>query len=132
MRAQAYLSFKGECQDALNFYKGIFGGEVINKETWENKEVDIPENYRNKLQHAELKGKGFHFMAYDAAPDTPVNSGNKVCMSLDYDSESEAKDAFNALSAQGKVNTPFQKTSWDAHYGRCTDQYGVQWMINAK
>ena len=53
-------------------------------------------------------------------------------MSLDYDSESEAKDAFNALSAQGKVNTPFQKTSWDAHYGRCTDQYGVQWMINAK
>ncbi len=132
MKAQAYLSFDGNCQEALNFYKDIFGGEVVNRETWEGKSTDIPEHYRNKLQHAELKGKGFHFMAYDASPDTPINSGNKVCMSLDFSDTSEAQSTFEALSAKGSVNTPFQETSWNAHYGRCTDQYGVQWMVNAK
>ena len=132
MKAQAYLSFDGNCQEALSFYKGILGGEVVNRETWEGKETDIPEHYRNKLQHAELKGKGFHFMAYDAAPDTPLTSGNKVCMSLDYSDKAEAKSVFEALSAQGKINSPFQETSWNAHYGRCTDQFGVEWMVNAK
>lgn len=132
MKAQAYLSFKGKCQEAFNFYKGILGGEVVNTETYEGKEMDIPENYRTKFQHAELKGKGFHFMGYDAAPDTPLNEGNTVCMSLDYEDKQEAKQAFESLSAQGKINTPFQETTWDAHYGRCTDQFGIQWMVNAK
>jgi len=132
MNIQAYLSFKGECQQALNFYKGILGGDVINTETYEDKKIDIPENYRSKLQHAELKGRGFHFMAYDAAPDTPVTSGSAISMSVDVESHEKAKEIFNALSKGGKVNTPLQETSWNAIYGRCTDQYGIQWMVNYK
>ncbi len=130
MKIQAYLSFKGQCQEALNFYQSIFGGKIENKQTYEGKEIDIPENYRKNLQHAELKGKGFHFMAYDAAPDTALTSGTTVQMSIDLDTKEEAKKVFDALSSSGRIHTPFQETSWDAYYGRCTDQYDVNWMIN--
>lgn len=132
MKIQSYLSFKGNCQEAFNFYQKIFGGEIINKETYDNKEIDIPEHYRQKLQHVELKGKGFHFMGYDAAPDTPLTTGTNIQMSIDVISKSEADEIFNALSKLGKVHTPLQDTSWDAYYGRCSDQYNIDWMINCK
>lgn len=132
MKIQSYLTFTGECQQALNFYKNIFGGTIHNRETYEDKEIDIPENYRDKLQHAELKGNGFHIMAYDAAPDTPVTNGTNVQLGVDLNDEKEAEDTFNQLSKGGKVHTPFQKTSWGALYGRCTDQFGINWMVNCK
>ncbi len=132
MKIQSYLSFNGNCQEAFNFYQKIFGGEIINKETYENKEVDIPDHYRNKLQHAELKGKGFHFMGYDASPDTPLTSGTNIQMSVDVETKSEVDEIFDALSKSGRVHTPLQETSWNAYYGRCSDQYNIDWMINCK
>lgn len=132
MKIQSYLSFKGQCQEALSFYQTIFGGEIINKQTYEDKKIDIPEHYRTKLQHAELKGKGFHIMGYDASPDTPVTDGTNIQMSADLENEEKGKELFKALGKGGKVHTEFQKTSWGAYYGRITDQYGINWMINAK
>ncbi|MGB5943352.1 MAG: VOC family protein [Leeuwenhoekiella sp.] len=132
MKIQAYLAFKGNCQQALNFYKNLFGGDVVNTETYEDKKIDIPESYRHNLQHAELKGKGFHFMAYDASPDTPLNEGNQQHMSIDLDSKEEAKELFDSLSKGGRTHTPMQETSWGAYYGRCSDQFGINWMVNCK
>lgn len=132
MRIEAYLAFKGQCQEAFNFYKDIFGGEIKNTETYEDKKMDIPGDYRNKWQHAELKGKNFTILGYDASPDTPLTDGTNMHLGVDMDSEEEARSAFDRLSKEGQVNTSFQKTSWGAHYGRCTDKYGIGWMINYK
>lgn len=132
MRIEAYLSYRGNCQQAFNFYKEIFGGEIKNTETYEDKEIDIPENYRKKWQHAELRGKNFTILGYDASPDTPLNEGSNMHLGVDMDSEEDAKNAFDELSQGGQVHTHFQKTSWGAFYGRCTDKYGIGWMINYK
>lgn len=132
MNVQAYLSFRGNCEEALNFYKECLGGDIINRQTYEDKKIDIPGDYRQKLQHAELKGKNVHFMAYDASPDTPLNSGNQIQMSVDLESMEKTEQLFNRLSEGGQVNTPLQKTSWNAYYGRCKDKYGIHWMVNCK
>ena len=118
--------------EAFSFYKNLFGGQTKNKETWENKAVDIPENYRDKIQHIELSGSGFHFMGYDVAPDTVLNTGNSICMSIDLDSREEADRLFNELSKGGTKNQNMYEASWGDYYGRCTDQFGITWMINAK
>jgi PhnB protein len=132
MKLQPYLSFNGNCQEAFNFYKNIFSGNLQNKETWEGKSVDIPEDYRDKIQHIELAAKGVFIMGYDAALDTPLNNGNNICLSVDLDSRKEAEDLFNSLSKGGKVHTPMQESTWDSYYGRCSDQFNIMWMINAK
>ena len=72
MKVQAYVAFDGNCQEALNFYGELFNADTINKQTYEDKKIDEPASYRSKLQHAELKGKGVHIVAYNAAPDTPI------------------------------------------------------------
>ncbi|GAA4243371.1 MULTISPECIES: VOC family protein [Winogradskyella] len=132
MKVQPYLAFKGDCKNALEFYKSVLGGSIQNEQTYNDVKIDIPANYRDKLQHAELKGKGFHIMAYDASPDTPLTNGTNINMSIDLDSKEDAVSIFNQLSAQGTVHTPFQEMSWDAFYGRCSDQYNVSWMVNYK
>lgn len=132
MKIQPYLSFRGNCMQAFSFYKDLFGGQTQNKETWEGKSVDIPESYRDNIQHIELKGSGFHFMGYDASPDTVLNKGNTTCMSIDLDSREEADRLFNELSKGGTKNENMYESSWGAYYGRCTDQFEITWMINAK
>lgn len=132
MNVNAYLAFKGNCQEAMNFYSKYLGGEIINTQSYKDSSMDIPENYRNKLEHAELKGKGFHIMGYDASPDTPLTNGNNVHLSIDLNDEEKAEALFNKFSESGVVNHPFQKKDWGALYGRCTDQFGIRWMINCK
>ncbi len=98
MKVQPYLAFKGECNNALEFYQSVLGGNIVNKQTYNDVEADIPESYRNKLQHAELKGDGFHLMAYDASPDTPLTNGTNVNISIDVDDKQKASDLFDKLS----------------------------------
>lgn len=131
MKVQSYLAFNGNCQEALKFYGNLFNAEVVNRVTYEDKKIDVPSSFRQKLQHAELKGKGVHFMAYDASPDTPINHGNQIHMSVDVQDTDGAKSLFNELSKGGQVHHNFREREW-GHYGRCTDRFGINWMVNAK
>lgn len=118
---QPYLTFRGECQEALNFYKDCFTGDIINRQTYENAKIDIPEDYKHKLQHAELKGKGIHLMAYDAAPDTPITSGNIVQMSVSVESKEELEQLYSKLTKGGQSILKPQETNWHALYAHCRD-----------
>lgn len=129
MNVQAYLAFNGNCQEALNFYSNIFSAEIKNRQTYEDRKIDVPSSFRQKLQHAELKGKGIHIMAYDAAPDTPINHGNQIHMSVDVNSVDDAKNIFNELSKGGQVHHNFREREW-GYFGRCSDKFGIGWMVN--
>ena len=131
MNAQAYLAFSGNCQEALNFYSDIFNAEIKNRQTYGDTKIDVPSSFRQKLQHAELKGKGIHFMAYDAAPDTPINHGNQIHMSVDVNNTDEAKKIFDELSKKGQVHHNFREREW-GYFGRCSDQFGIGWMVNCR
>lgn len=129
MKIQAYLAFNGNCQEALNFYADLFDADVKNRQTYEDKNIDVPSSYRQKLQHAEIKGKGIHFMAYDASPDTPLNNGNQINMSIDLNEFDKGKQLFKDLSSGGQVHHEFREREW-GYFGRCTDRFGIGWMIN--
>ncbi|WP_027126418.1 VOC family protein [Gelidibacter mesophilus] len=129
MNVQAYLAFNGNCQEALNYYSELFDAKIQNRQTYADKKIDVPSSYRQKLQHAELKGKGVNFMAYDASPDTPINHGNQIHMSIDFKDLGKAKDVFESLSQNGKVHHNFREREW-GHFGRCTDKFGINWMVN--
>tara|TARA_R110001606_G_scaffold281100_3_gene429819 strand:- start:490 stop:894 length:405 start_codon:yes stop_codon:yes gene_type:complete len=130
MNLQGYLAFSGDCQKAMNFYADCFNAEITNKQTYEDCRMDIPESYRRNLQHAELKGKDIHLMAYDAAPDTPLNNGNKIHLAIDLEDRNKAKELFGKLSSGGQVNHNFTEKEWGSMYGSCTDKFGCHWMVN--
>lgn len=130
-----YLNFKGNTEEAFNFYKSVFGGEFVMVQRFKDTpEADrVPANEKDKIMHISLPlGKGNFLMATDALESMghKLTVGNNVQLSISTDSEEEADKIFNGLSAGGKVSVPLAKSFWGAYFGMCTDKFGMQWMVS--
>lgn len=125
-----YLYFKGQCREAMEFYKSVFGGEV-DVMTYEQVPGDMPGAEginKNWLMHAALKGGDAMIMASDTLQASPAAA--KIDLALGGGEETRLREIFDKLSAGGKVNMPLQKQFWGDTFGSLTDQYGVNWMVN--
>jgi PhnB protein len=134
---QPYVNFTGNCEEAFNFYKSVFGGEFIMISRYKDmpptegghgSEVD-----GEKIMHVSLPiGKDSWLMGSDVGGDWAKHTvqGNNIQLSINADSEEEAARLFNGLSAGGRVNMPLEKTFWGAYFGMFTDKFGINWMVN--
>jgi PhnB protein len=130
-----YLNFKGNTEDAFNFYKSVFGGEFRELQRFKDtpEAGKVPENEKNKLMHISLPiGNENILMATDALESMGHNLiiGNNIQLSITTDNEDEAEKIFRKLSEGGKTTMPLQKTFWGSYFGRLTDKYGVSWMVS--
>lgn len=129
-----YLNFMGNTEEAFVFYKSVFGGEFITVQRYKDTpEKDrVPANEQELLMHIALPIGENILMGTDALKSMGhrVTPGSNMSLSIDVGSEDEAIRLFNALSARGKVSVPLEKMFWGAFFGMCTDEFGIQWMIN--
>ena len=130
-----YLNFKGNAEEAFNFYKTVFGGEFAYLVRFKDTpEADrLPGNEKEKIMHISLPvGEGTLLMATDALESMghPLTVGNNFHILIDVKSKEEATKLYDALSSGGKIGTALSDTFWGAYFGSFTDKFGVQWMIN--
>ncbi|MFL6448125.1 MAG: VOC family protein [Bryobacteraceae bacterium] len=124
-----YLTFDGNCRDAMTFYKKCLEGE-LDIIPFSQAPNPMPAEAKDRTMHARLtKGKGT-IMASDTMPGMPFTLGNNFSISLDCDTAEEIERLFNAFGEKGKVTMPLQKTFWAARFGMLTDQFGISWMFN--
>ena len=133
-----YLTFAGNTENAFNFYQKILGGKL---ELFRYKDMPesnkLSESDQNKIMHVSLVLPNNHtIMASDKIDSMPSCNdykfiiGNNFSISMDFESEDEAKKVFKALSDGGTITMPLQKTFWNAYFGMLIDKFGVQWMFN--
>jgi len=135
-RIDPYLNFNGNTEEALNFYKSVFGGEFMGgimrfRDMPESEKLS--EDDRNKVMHIALPiGNGNYLMATDSIESMgkKLNVGNNVQVMVSPDSKEEADRLFNDLSAGGKVEMPMADQFWGAYYGEFADKFGVNWIIH--
>jgi PhnB protein len=125
-----YLAFPGTCEEALNFYKTCFGGEITSMQRFGDSPVESSEEHKQKIMHAEFKADGMFFMASDGMPGQPVPSGEMVTLSINLTDGAEQERIFNSLAEGGKVTMPLGETFWGAVFGMVTDKFGIPWMLN--
>lgn len=130
-----YFNFMGKTEEAMNFYKSVFGGSFTVFQRFRDIPGGdkFPEKEQDKIIHISLvTPKGHVFMATDAleSMDQKIVHGNSVRITLHTENESETKKLFDGLSQGGTIEMPLNKTFWGAFCGMCTDQYGIQWMVN--
>jgi len=130
-----YLTFDGNCEEAFNFYKSIFGGEFpyIGRYKDMPSEHPIPDSEKEKIMHVSLPiSKETILMGSDSSGSFGHNTvaGNNFSLSVNTDTEEEARSVFEKLSAGGKVTMPLEKTFWNALFGMFTDKFGINWMVN--
>ena len=131
-----YLNFPGNAEEAFEFYRSVFGGELASLVRFRDFGEDGmgvgPENL-DKVAHIGLAlGGGVYLMASDALEASPkkLTVGNNFYITLQPDEADEARRLFDGLSAGGEVEMPLQRTGWAELYGSFVDKFGVQWMIN--
>lgn len=126
-----YLHFNGNCEEALNAYKAIFGGSINAVQRYAMMNPNAPPEQKDKILHAELKFDGCAFFASDSFGDRAGDkSSPNTALSLSYDDAEKAKQVFDKLAEGGKVGVPFEKQFWGAWHGNLVDRYGIYWMMN--
>ena len=132
-----YLTFNGNCEEAFNFYRSVFGGEF----PYMGRYKDMPPQDGNKIDskdaekimHVSLPiSKETMIMGSDTGGEWAPNfkQGNNFSISINTDTKAEADRVFNGLSAGGKVTMPMNKTFWGDYFGMFTDKFGINWMVS--
>lgn len=134
-----YLTFDGNCEQAFDFYKSVFGGEFTYmgrfKDMPPSPEFAVPESDKEKIMHVSLPiGGDSNLFGSDISASFGSNHipGTNVSLSINAKTVDEATRLFMGLSAGGNVTMPLNKTFWGAFFGMFTDKFGIHWQVNCE
>jgi len=125
-----YISFNGNAKEAVEFYKGVFGGQLTTSTFKEGGAPVGPED-ADKIMHAQLiADNGMTLMVSDTPPGMPYNAGTNISVSLSGDNETELKGYWDKLSQGAKISVAMDKAPWGDTFGMLTDKFGIGWLVN--
>jgi PhnB protein len=128
-RLNPYVSFDGNARQAMEFYKGVFGGDLTVNTFGEFGAPDSPD--ADKVMHSQLETPGgFTLMGSDTPSGMQRNPGDTITISLSGTDADELRGYWEKLSAGGTVTMPLEKQMWGDEFGMCVDQFGVPWMVD--
>ena len=123
-----YLNFDGNARQAMEFYAGVFGGELT-LTTFAEFGAEGPD--ADRVMHAALKtDAGYVIMGADVPSNMEYEPITGASVSLTGDDADVLRRYWDQLSASGTVAMPLEKQAWGDDFGMCSDQFGVPWMVN--
>ncbi len=132
MKVQAYISYRGRCEEALEFYKNAIGAEVTGLLRWKDSPdaaMKAPRGFDEKVMNASFRIGDTLLMA-DDSPGEALSEFKGMTLAIEVADDAEAKRMFTALGQGGKVTMALMKTFWTSSFGTLTDKFGVPWMVN--
>lgn len=131
MQINSYLTFNGNCREAMTFYQECLGGELTFQTVSDSPlSKKMSKQMKDCILHATLTKEALILQGSDMVPKIGLVKGNTVSLSLDCNSEEEIKKIYTKLSEKGKANHPLENTFWGALFGDLTDKYGHHWILN--
>ena len=124
-----YIAFKGNCKQAIEFYKKALDAQVLFTQTvGESPMSDM--GPADNIMHCTIKvGGSTIMMCDDPRPDADASGGN-ISLAIGMNDPAKAKEVFAKLAEGGTVIMPLEKTYWAEAFGMLTDKFGVKWMVN--
>lgn len=130
-RINPYLTFNGNCREAMQFYQSCLGGTLHFQTIGESPlAANMPPQMKDCILHASLTRDHLVLLASDMVADTGLQRGNAVSLLLHCNSEAEITQCYESLSAGGKATHPIENSFWGALFGDLTDKYGNQWLLH--
>lgn len=130
MSFACYLTFTGNCREAMTHYAGIFGAADLQIMGFgDAPEGQAPAGAGNRVMHSQFSaGPGAPLMGADL-PEGMAARGGQATVFHAAPTLERAQEIFAALAQGGRVDFPFQATFWSPGFGGLTDQFGTAWMI---
>lgn len=133
MRIIPYISFNGNCSEAVAFYEKVFNVKAqirLYKDAPPDSGIPMSEINEKFVLHAQFEIDGKVIMLSDTLTENPIRFGENVAITLEFDNVETAKAAFNALKEGGEVSMELEETFWSKCFGSLTDKFGIGWNIS--
>lgn len=121
------LSFNGNCLEALEYYKKIFDGEILQIVTYDEVNYKCSEDEKKKIFSAiMLLGKNTVYF------NDKLNEkiGNNITMIIEFFNEEDLNNISRKLSEEGIISVEMGETTWGSQYVEIVDKFGVVWGLN--
>ena len=134
MFVQAYLTFNGRCEEALEFYKKALGAEVqMMMKFGDNPDPEMRAHQtpgtENKVMHSCMRIRDTEVMASDGYCTGADAKFEGFSLTLNAKDVADAEKLFAALSNGGTVSCPLMPTFFAETFGVVSDKFGVNWMV---
>jgi PhnB protein len=128
-----YLFFGRDCRQAFEFYKQVFGGELVlitmnDMPT----EQPPPPDQGDLIMHAALKFDDQLLMGSDDPTTDDPGPVKGMMVNYSVPDVERATKAFEALAEGGDVTLQIGETAWSPAFGMCVDRFGTPWMVSAE
>ena len=133
MKISPYISFSGNCEEAVAFYEKAFNvkAEIMRyRDAPSDSGYETPKGTENLVMHAQFELGGEVVMLCDTPPEYPVTPGNNIAIMAEFDNAETVKKVFEALKKGGEVGMEIQETFWSKCFGSLTDKFGINWNIS--
>ncbi len=137
MKIRPYLTYNGQCNEAIELYKRAFKTDVIAVMRFSdmppNPNFQIPQDYLNRVCQCTLRiGDDFIRMS-DCGPGQPLNDPESERISLAVETSVEdVKHAFGVFAEEGRVGMALAETFYSPLAGVVFDKFGVMWNFVAQ
>lgn len=127
----SYLTFSGNCREAMTFYKECLGGDLNLQPVSDSPMADkLPAEMKNTILHSELRKNNLILLGSDMVGSNGLIKGNSVSLMINCSSEEEIRNYYGKLSEGGEATHPLENTFWGALFGAITDKFGNHWLLN--
>jgi PhnB protein len=125
----AYLTFNGNCREAMTFYQECLGGElVLQTVKGSPMESHWPKEVHNTILHGSLTKGSLTLLASDRVEPQGLSPGNAISLSLLCSNTEEIERFFKNLSTGGKIKYPLHDF-YDGKIGGLEDKFGINWLL---
>ncbi|MDQ8184879.1 VOC family protein [Pelagicoccus sp. SDUM812002] len=128
------LAFLGRTEEALDFYAKAMNAETIFLMRFRESpdQAHTQEGMGDLIFHATFRIEETVFMASDVgfSKDGATGEFNGFSLALRLSSIERAMQIFKALSQEGQVVIPLEKSKFTSWYGIVVDPFGISWKIN--
>ncbi|WP_235270931.1 VOC family protein [Flavobacterium sp. 316] len=127
----SYLTFNGNCLEAMQFYKECLGGKLLYQTIGDSPISEkIPKQIKHYIMHASLSKERLLLMASDIVDNDKLIKGNTISLFLNCSSEKEIREYYEKLSQGGKSNYQLEYNYWGVLFGTLIDKFGTHWVLN--
>lgn len=116
------------CEEAIKYYRNVFGGEIKNTQLADG--IEMFKGHEGKYIHAELHINNDCIIYFADVFGENIAAGSNILLGPDLSSEEEIERVYESLAKDGEVQMELQDTFWGAKHAVVKDKYGISWELN--
>src|SRR4051812_3666760 len=98
MKLTPYIHFKGNAEEAMNFYADALGGNISDLKRYGESPMPADEDYKNKVLHGRLVFGDNLIMISDTMKGNEVSTNGNIQLSIEITEPNQIDTVFNKMA----------------------------------